>query len=70
MVIDDLILCSLQGFSPLQLFCTVARGTGTTQIPFLSRLLNPQVANLFADSLELDQNSMPLTIFTIHIASF
>jgi len=60
MLIDDLILCSLQGFSPLQLFASVKRRSASTPIPSRVRLLNAQVAKIFAPSLSLENTSMPL----------
>jgi hypothetical protein len=60
MVIDDLFLCSLQGFSPLQLFCSVKRRTATTAIPFPARLLNAQVAKIFDPSLPTENILMSL----------
>jgi hypothetical protein len=52
MVIDDLILCSLQGFLHSYSFSPfVASGIGTTEIPSRSSLLNAHVAQIFRPSL-------------------
>jgi hypothetical protein len=48
MVIDDLILCSLQGFLPLQVFGIISSSSDTKGIGFRFRLLNAQVAKIFA----------------------
>ena len=64
MLIDDLILCSLQGFSPLQVFGSVSRCSGITPIPSQGRLLNAQVAKILALSLPSENISVPRTIYT------